>query len=151
MAEVNSKGVASQETHRSLMFAMRGATYGLKALSQPSGIFSTRADCEGDKDSGGKCPSTTDPYSMWKQKPAFVLLASVVNAGGTQHNHKTLWTALTTGDKITYSGGVVVNAFLWSAGSSSPVYVDVLRYRAPFSKIKSPGDVSGLDSGDNLR
>src|SRR5580692_7210663 len=31
---------------------MRGATYGLKALSQPSGIFSTRADCEGDKDSG---------------------------------------------------------------------------------------------------
>jgi hypothetical protein len=32
---------------------MRGATYGLKALSQPSGIFSTLADCEGDKGSGG--------------------------------------------------------------------------------------------------
>jgi hypothetical protein len=31
---------------------MRGATYGLKALSQPSGIFSTLADCEGDKGSG---------------------------------------------------------------------------------------------------
>ena len=106
---------------------------------------------EGDKDVDGKCPSATDPFPMWKQKPAFVLLASVVNAGGTQHNHKTLWTALTTGDKITYSGGVVVNAFLWSAGSSSPVYVDVLRYRAPFSKIKSPGNVSGLDSGDNLQ
>jgi hypothetical protein len=31
---------------------MRGATYGLKALSQPSGIFSTPVDCEGDEGSG---------------------------------------------------------------------------------------------------
>jgi hypothetical protein len=31
---------------------MRGATYGLKALSQPSGIFSTPVDCQGDEGSG---------------------------------------------------------------------------------------------------
>jgi hypothetical protein len=37
-----------QETHRPITFAMRGATYGLKALSQPSGMLSTVADCKGD-------------------------------------------------------------------------------------------------------
>ncbi|MGA7220942.1 MAG: hypothetical protein WBX38_21685 [Candidatus Sulfotelmatobacter sp.] len=105
---------------------------------------------ESQKDSNGQCPTDTLPYSKWQQRPGFVVLASVANAGGTQHDHKTLWTALSTGDKITYSGGVMVNAVLWSAGSSAPRYLDVLRYRAPFSELKSPRDVRGLDTGDNL-
>jgi hypothetical protein len=110
---------------------------------------------EDEKTPDGLCPipagAPVEPYSTWKKKPAFVLLASVVNAGGTQHNHKTLWTALSSGDKITYSGGVVVNVSLWSAGSASPIYLDVLRYRAPFSQMKAPADVTGVDSGDNLK
>jgi len=105
---------------------------------------------EAQKDSDGQCPVDTLPYPKWQQRPGFVVLASVANAGGTQHDHKTLWTALSTGDKITYSGGLVVNAVLWSAGSSAPLYLDVLRYRAPFSELKSPNNVSGLDAGDNL-
>ena len=112
--------------------------------------------CEEDnKNSDGACPTPTviptDRYSTWTKRPAYVLLASVLNAGGTQHDHKTLWTALSSGDQITYSGGVVVNASLWSTGQATPLYVDVLRYRAPFSDLKAPTDISGLDDGDNLK
>ncbi len=86
----------------------------------------------------------------WKQSPAFVVLASVLGAGGTEHVHKTFWTALTSGDKITYSGGAIVNVSLWQADSSSPLYADILRYRAPFADVKDPGNVEGVDRGDNL-
>jgi hypothetical protein len=110
---------------------------------------------EDEIDADGVCPKPTDvpadPYSFWRKKPAFVLLASVVNAGGTQHTHKTLWTALSSGDKITYSGGLIVNASLWSANSASPLYARVLRYRAPLSKLKAPSNIDGLDAGDNLK
>jgi hypothetical protein len=110
---------------------------------------------EEQKDRNGACPTPAvalaDPYSIWTKKPAYVLLATVLNAGGTEHDHKTLWTALSSGDKITYSGGGVVNASLWSARYTSPLYVDVLRYRAPFSDLKAPADISGLDEGDNLK
>jgi len=82
--------------------------------------------------------------------PAYVLLGSIVAAGGTQHVHKNIWTALWTGDKITYSGGVAVEIGVWKANSKAPVYADVLRFRAPFRNVKDPSDLSGLDSGDNL-
>jgi hypothetical protein len=89
--------------------------------------------------------------STWKQTPAFVLLASVINAGGTELDHKTIWTALWSGDKITYSGGAIVNVSLWRADSALPIYVDVLRYRVPFSELNDPGNVDGVDAGDNLK
>jgi|ERR1039458_10382135 hypothetical protein len=81
---------------------------------------------------------------------AYVLLASVVAAGGTERVHKTFWRALTVGDKITYSGGAVVNVALWKATDKSPIYYNELRYRSPFMKMKPPADVTGVDSGDNL-
>jgi hypothetical protein len=85
------------------------------------------------------------------EPPAYVLLASFVGAGGTEHDHKSFWTALGTGDKITYSGGAIVNVALWRATSSAPLYADVLRYRAPFSEMNPmPGSgVQGVASGDN--
>jgi hypothetical protein len=99
-------------------------------------------------------PAAAPPdYSAWYRSPAFVLLATVANAGGTEHVHKNIWTALWSGDKITYSGGAVVVTSLWRPGSgssTSPVYSDVLRYRAPFSKIQDPGCMEGVDSGDDL-
>jgi len=94
-----------------------------------------------------------DPYATWWKSPAFVLLANVANAGGTEHVHKNIWTALWSGDEITYSGGAIVNVSLWRAdsASTSPIYVDALRYRAPFSEIKEPaGNADDVDLGDNL-
>jgi hypothetical protein len=84
-------------------------------------------------------------------RPAFLLLASIVAAGGTTHDHKTFWTALTTGDKFTYSGGAVVNVALWKVSSVSPVYVNVIRYRSPLMKLSPPASVTGVDAGDNLQ
>lgn len=98
----------------------------------------------------------TDEHEAIPEKAAvpkaYVLLASFVAAGGTERVHKTFWTALTTGDKITYSGGAVVNVSLWRSGSTSPLYADVLRYRAPFTKMNpKPGSgVDGVAIGDNL-
>lgn len=82
--------------------------------------------------------------------PAYILLASVVTAGGTTRIHKTLWTALSTGDKITYSGGAVVSFSLWNINSQSPIFSENLRYRSPFMNIRTPSDTDGLDVGDNL-
>jgi len=82
--------------------------------------------------------------------PAYVLLASIVAAGGTTHDHKTFWTALTTGDKFTYSGGAVVNVALWKIPMTSPTYADVLRYRSPLMELKAPSNLTAVDAGDNL-
>jgi hypothetical protein len=82
--------------------------------------------------------------------PAFILLASVLSAGGTEHDHKSLWTALTHGDEITYSGGAIVNVSVWKADTASPIYADVLRYRAPFANVSNPASTEGVDAGDNL-
>jgi hypothetical protein len=54
------------------------------------------------------------------------------------------------GDKITYSGGLVVNAALWRSVDKKPLYSDVLRYRADFTRLKKPGDKKDVDKGDNL-
>lgn len=83
--------------------------------------------------------------------PAYLLLASVVAAGGTTHDHKTFWTALTTGDKFTYSGGAVVNVALWKVTMPSPAYVNIIRYRSPLIKMKPPSSLTGISDGDNLK
>jgi len=82
--------------------------------------------------------------------PAFILLASILSAGGTEHVHKNIWTALWSGDKITYSGGVIVNVSLWHSDDKAPLYSDILRYRAPFSEVAKPTDVTDVTIGDNL-
>lgn len=68
--------------------------------------------------------------------PAYVLLATVISAGGTMRDHKSFWTALGNGDKITFSGGVIVSSALWQASTGTPLYTAVLPYRVPFSKMK---------------
>ena len=82
--------------------------------------------------------------------PAYVVLASITNAGGTMHDHKNLWTALWSGDKITYSGGLVVDVALWTSSDAKPLYVNVLRYRAPFKNIADPANTDHVGDGDNL-
>jgi hypothetical protein len=84
------------------------------------------------------------------QHPAYILLASILSAGGTIHDHKTLWTALGSGDKITFSGGVIVNVALWKSDATAPLYSNLLRYRAPFSDVKDPSDLAHVTDGDNL-
>lgn len=82
--------------------------------------------------------------------PAFILLASILSAGGTERVHKNIWTALWSGDKITYSGGVIVNVALWHSDAKAPLYADLLRYRAPFSNVDNPTNMTGVTIGDNL-
>jgi hypothetical protein len=82
--------------------------------------------------------------------PAFILLASILSAGGTLRDHKSLWTALGSGDKITFSGGVIVNVSLWHSDHKAPIYSNLLRYRAPFSNVDDPSDKSNVAIGDNL-
>jgi hypothetical protein len=64
------------------------------------------------------------------QPAAYVLLATVITAGGTVHDHKTFWTNLGHGDQFTYSGGAIVAVALWQ-GSIGPGYSDILRIRLP--------------------
>jgi hypothetical protein len=61
-----------------------------------------------------------------------VLLASVVGAGGTEHVHKTFWTALSTGDHITYSGGLVVDVSLWKGIGGNPILSRIVEYKTAF-------------------
>jgi hypothetical protein len=68
--------------------------------------------------------------------PAYILLATIVSAGGTMRDHKSFWTALGDGDKITFSGGLIVSVAMWKADGSAPVFSKVLRYRAPFTNPK---------------
>jgi hypothetical protein len=82
--------------------------------------------------------------------PAFILLASILSAGGTELDHKTFWTALGPGDKITYSGGVIVNVALWHSDDTAPIYSNLLRYRVPFSDVGKPANTDDVTVGDNL-
>lgn len=91
-----------------------------------------------------------DPYANWVRRPAFIVLASVANAGGTELDHKTFWTALSSGDKISYSGGAIVNVAVWKADSTSPIYADVLRYRVPFSNFADPKDAAADTAVEKL-
>jgi hypothetical protein len=103
-------------------------------------------------------PMDQDKAEVTYSHPAYILLASILSAGGTMRDHKTLWTALSTGDKITFSGGLVVNVALWQANSKMPVYADILRFRVPFSDVadrshrppRKPKPYSEETRGDNL-
>jgi hypothetical protein len=93
---------------------------------------------------------TKDADGAGSVGPAYVLIASVVAAGGTTHVHKTFWTALSTGDKYSYSGGVTVNVALWKWPNKSPTYSKIDRYRSPLMKLNAPSNVTGVKAGDNL-
>jgi hypothetical protein len=82
--------------------------------------------------------------------PAFILLASVLSAGGTERDHKSLWTALWKGDEITFSGGVIVNVSLWHSDDTAPIYSNLLRFRAAFSDVADPSTETGVTRGDNM-
>jgi hypothetical protein len=60
------------------------------------------------------------------------LLATVVGSGGTEHDHKTFWTALGPGDKLTYSGGLIVNVAMWKSSDGTPEFADVMAYKTAF-------------------
>ena len=103
-------------------------------------------------------PIDPDKEKPTYSRPAYVLLASILSAGGTTRDHKSLWTALGTGDKFTFSGGVIVNVALWQATSKAPLYTKILRYRVPFEKVDDPTHptngrpkpYSDATKGDNL-
>jgi hypothetical protein len=82
--------------------------------------------------------------------PAFILLASILSAGGTERDHKSLWTSLGSGDKITFSGGVIVNVALWHSDDAAPLYSNLLRFRASFSNVADPAMDANVTRGDNL-
>jgi hypothetical protein len=83
--------------------------------------------------------------------PSYILLASILSAGGTMRDHKSLWTNLGNGDKITFSGGLMVNVALWQANGKLPLYTDILRYRVPFSNVANPTvDSTPAKAGDNI-
>ena len=125
----------------------------LLQVNQASGVIGSAAVIQGYQLAGmlrGNCEVGTDKQEKCPS-PAYVLLASVVSAGGTQKVHKTLWTALSTGDRISYSGGLMVNVALWRPiENKSPIYTDVLRYRTDYTRIKKPSVQTGSDAGDNL-
>jgi hypothetical protein len=124
----------------------------LLEVNSTSGIVGSAAVIQG-RQLATLIAGKTDPVTKVVQPPAYVLLATIVAAGGTTHQHKTFWTALTTGDKFTYSGGMVVGFALWKAGLTSPIMTDMIRYRSPLMKIKAPApaDLTGIDAGDTLK
>jgi hypothetical protein len=83
--------------------------------------------------------------------PAYILLATIVSAGGTMRDHKSFWTALGNGDKITFSGGLIVSVAMWQSNGNAPVFSKVLRFRAPFSDVEDPSDTTHVTDGDNLK
>jgi len=82
--------------------------------------------------------------------PSYILLASILSAGGTIRDHKSLWRDLGSGDEITFSGGLMVNVALWQANGKLPLYADILRYRVPFSNVENPTVDPPAKAGDNL-
>jgi hypothetical protein len=89
-------------------------------------------------------------YAVLRNANAKVLYANVATAGGTQRNKKNLLTSLTTGDWITYSGGVAVNTQLIDSKTGKIYFSDVLRYRTPTTHVKSPSNKNDTSQGDNL-
>lgn len=90
-----------------------------------------------------------DPNGQYSH-PAFILLTSVLSAGGTERVHKSFWTALGSGDKITFSGGVIVNVALWHSDDGTPLYSNLLRFRASFSNVADSAKDTDVTRGNNL-
>ena len=94
-------------------------------------------------------------YALLEKQDTRIVYASVASAGGTMEDTKNFWRSLTVGDKIEYSGGVIVNfALVGNATAKGPTTVlaaDVLRYRTDFGRISAPSvSAVGLYAGDNL-
>jgi hypothetical protein len=122
----------------------------LLQVNSTSGIVGSAAVIQG-RQLATLIAGTVDPKTKAGQPPAYVLLATIIAAGGTTHQHKTFWTALSTGDKFTYSGGVVVGFALWKSGLTSPIMTDMIRYRSPLMNIKAPTNLTGIGDGDTLK
>jgi len=85
------------------------------------------------------------------QRQIYIVYVNVAAAGGTQQVRKNAISALTTGDWIRYSGGVVVNSMIFRQTANPPLlYSNVLRYRSPLTKIKKPIREDSTHFGDNL-
>jgi hypothetical protein len=70
--------------------------------------------------------------TLLKDQSTHTLLATVVGSGGTEHDHKTFWTALGSGDKLTYSGGLIVNVAMWKSSDGTPEISEVMEYKTAF-------------------
>ena len=100
-----------------------------------SGLDKVTTGAALDRIFGDKDPATKE------NKETYVLLASVASAGGTQRDRKSLWTELGSGDKIDFSGGVIVQYFLLKSNYTSntgPEYVDsgILRIGVGFDNFE---------------
>jgi hypothetical protein len=84
-------------------------------------------------------------------RQVYAVFVNVATAGGTMQDKKNAITALVTGDRISYSGGVVVNAMIFRKSSpQSVLYSDVLRYRTPLTRLVNPIHKNSTHYGDNL-
>lgn len=85
------------------------------------------------------------------ERQVYIVYVNVAAAGGTLQDRKNVITALTTGDWIRYSGGVVMNTMIFRKSTPQvPLFSDVLRYRTPLTKIKKPLHKDATSYGDNL-
>jgi len=85
------------------------------------------------------------------ERQLYLVYINVAAAGGTLQDRKNAISALTTGDWIHYSGGVVLNAMiLRKSNPQGPIFSGVLRYRSPLTHIKKPLDPDATHYGDNL-
>jgi hypothetical protein len=86
-----------------------------------------------------------------KNRQVYIVYVNVAAAGGTQRTRKNALTSLVTGDFISYSGGVIVNTMIFRKSDSPKIlYTDVLRYRTPLTRIRSPIGKRSTGYGDNL-
>jgi hypothetical protein len=86
-----------------------------------------------------------------RSRQIYAVYVNVAAAGGTLQDRKNAISALTTGDWIRYSGGVVVNAMIFrKTGMQTVLYSDVLRYRSPLTHIKAPLGKHTTHYGDDL-
>jgi hypothetical protein len=85
------------------------------------------------------------------QRQIYMVYVNVAAAGATLQDRKNAITALTTGDWIRYSGGVVINSMIFRQTANPPLlFSDVLRYRSPLTTIHKPIREDSTHFGDNL-
>jgi hypothetical protein len=89
--------------------------------------------------------------NILKDPSTRIVLASVVGAGGTEHDHKTFWTSLGSGDKLTYSGGLTVNVAMWSSTDGKVQLSQIMQYKSAF--VDADGAVDQFDpkAGDTVK
>lgn len=84
-------------------------------------------------------------------RQVYAVFVNVAAAGGTLQDRKNALSALTTGDWIRYSGGVIVNQIVFRESSARTIlFSDVSRYRTPLTHIKKPINKNSTHYGDDL-